>query len=134
MTKVGDQFLEAFVDEDTGKVEWHTWVVRSIRKGRVYATVKMPGVTWGKVSKKHGDYGWLDPVPSWCRQWWYASHPSNLMLRHDKPATLGSTKIGALRSAIKAHKEYSLPEDYPDPTMWQKALDTLNRMLAKERK
>lgn len=24
--------------------------------------------TWGKVSKKHGDSGWLEPIPGWLRQ------------------------------------------------------------------
>ncbi len=27
---------------------------------------KIDGVTWGKRSRKNGDFGWLPSIPSWC--------------------------------------------------------------------
>lgn len=121
--KVGDEYLELFVDEATGKVEWWTHVLRTIRGKWAYATVKNAS-TWGKVSKRHGDYGWKDPVhPLWRTKW---------LISSGRPDKLATTRLAALRYAISSHKRYSEPGDYPDPDMWAKALATLERMLTTE--
>ena len=75
----------AYTDYDrktTSEIE--EWIVRSIKAKRgsksrygavmagakyaiqyVNLTRKLEFVTWGKVSKKAGDYGWLKSIPSW---------------------------------------------------------------------
>lgn len=62
----------AFFDDITGRAstdvkEWH---VRTIKKNRaddatptIYLVLKLDGVTWGKLSKTSGDYGWLPNTP-----------------------------------------------------------------------
>lgn len=69
--KIGQELYTYYVgteDETSGKLSLHTHIVRTIRGGKVYAILK-ESYTWGKRSKKHGDYGWLDPLPAWCRTW-----------------------------------------------------------------
>lgn len=63
------------------------WVVRSIKARRgskskfgvptrfaaeakqfVNITEKIDSLTWGKVSPKHGDVGWLKSIPEFCRK------------------------------------------------------------------
>ena len=61
--KIGDIFYSAYAEE--GKVHISTHVLRTIRGNVAYVIAKNE-CTWGKRSKTHGDYGWLDPVsPSW---------------------------------------------------------------------
>ncbi|MDR8537245.1 hypothetical protein OSC19_26605, partial [Serratia nevei] len=61
-------------DDDKAKVEVTEWIVRSIQKRRnstsdqryVNLAQKLDGITWGKRSRKNGDFGWLPSIPSWC--------------------------------------------------------------------
>ncbi|MCR8493678.1 hypothetical protein [Brucella anthropi] len=122
MTKVGDIYLQVS-DDDSGKITWNEYHVRSIRKGRVYATLKAR-FTWGKVSAKHGDFGWLDPVPAWCRESWQDGN--------EPPMDLARTRIAALKKAITSHEKFSEPDDYPDPALYDKTLTTLRKMLVRE--
>ena len=63
-------------DDDKAKVEVTEWIVRSIQKRRnstsaqryVNLAQKLDGITWGKRSRKNGDFGWLPSIPSWCLQ------------------------------------------------------------------
>lgn len=59
--KIGQELYRYYADDETGKVEMDTYVVRTIRGGVVYAINKNE-FTWGKLSKKNGDFGWLDPI------------------------------------------------------------------------
>ncbi len=126
MIKVGMILHECYVNEPDGKVEWREWHVRTIRGKRVYATVKIPLVSWGKLSKKHGDFGWLDPTPSYCRTWWSTS---------DLGPTwngLTTTKPGAIRAAIKSQKAYGNDEYYEGITNAE-IVAKLEAMLKREK-
>lgn len=59
--KIGKILYRASAD-DENKCELDTFMVRTIRGEFVYAVNKIPGITWGKLSKKNGDFGWLNPV------------------------------------------------------------------------
>jgi len=63
--KKGQDLYSLCVDDD-GKCEMDVYRVRTIRGGLVYA-ILVTSFTWGKRSKKNGDWGWLDPIPYWCR-------------------------------------------------------------------
>ena len=116
--KIGDEFYSYSVD-DNGKVELETHVLRTIRGKYAYAIHKHE-FTWGKRSGKAGDYGWLDPIwPEWRTEWRIAG---------DRPTKRATSKLMAIRQAIKDHQRWSEPDDYPDPTMHAKALKTLQAM------
>ena len=124
MIKVGTILWEIWAEDDTGKINTSEYVVRSIRKGRVNATLKASW-TWGKRSKKHGDFGWLDPIsPEWRKSWPVEDSPAG---------TLATTRKTALIRAIALHKKYGDPSDYSDPEMFERITKTLSTMLKKER-
>ena len=125
MIRVGQVLQELYVNEPDGKTEWHEWHVRTIRGKRIYATVKILNISWGKLSKKHGDYGWLDPTPSYCRVWWSTS---------DLGPTwhgLATTRQGAIRAAIKS-MDYAMDEDYASITVAE-IIAKLEAMLKREK-
>jgi len=84
---------EAFVDFDTARVEYDEWLVSSIQNRygclRVYWKNKIIGLTWGKRSKKHGDYGFLNNIPACCKK--TTKYPELLF---------SASKKGALRCCI----------------------------------
>lgn len=88
------------------KVEFREYILRTIqtRAGRYswekpetwgYWWCKVPGLSWGKRSKKHGDYGWLKNADPICR----VKH----RLQDGRP--YGATKAGAIREEIAAIRE-----------------------------
>lgn len=93
--KAGAFYWKAVFDEEGGKVEVDEYGCRSVRKGRAYLTLK-ESWTWGKRSKKNGDFGWLDPVPAWCRNRVLEGSPGADMFR--------PTKRGALMAALAAER------------------------------
>jgi hypothetical protein len=117
--KVGQILYACYSDGDTGKVSFEEYIVRTIRKGKVYAIMKAP-FTWGKRSTKHGDVGWLDPVPAWCRQ----------RVDGNMCGFLFTTKLQAIRDEIKGHH----PEDFVSPEIAEKALKTLKSLETKNRR
>lgn len=87
--KVGAVLYSASAGTDDGKTytEISEWIVRSIRAKRgtksrngviapfaeharkyVNLIAKVEFVTWGKVSGKTGDRGWLKSIPTYCRR------------------------------------------------------------------
>lgn len=64
---VGQSLYKVWWDDETGKCEVELYIIRSIRKGRVFATKKTE-FTWVKVSKKHGDYGWASYISHWDKE------------------------------------------------------------------
>ncbi len=87
--KVGDTYFRALVDE--GKVIIDEYVLRTMRGGYGYLIDKSP-ITWGKRSKKHGDFGWLDPIPTWLR--------TRFKIENGVPSGFGKSKSAAIRSAL----------------------------------
>lgn len=99
--KVGATWWECFVDDD-GSVEMWEWRIRSIRKGRAFATLKCD-LTWGKLSRRKGDWGWRSSIPRYCRCSWA---PGKTL-----PFGLRSTKLAAVREAQKNYEpEHFLSE------------------------
>ena len=114
--KIGQILYTCYVNEDTGKVDFGEYHVRTIRKGNVYAVWKC-SVTWGKRSSKHGDFGWLDPVPAWCRE------------RADLCSWLFTTKLQAIRNEIKTFD----PTEFKTPEIAEKALKSLKTLETKNK-
>lgn len=96
--KAGTEYFNAWFDDETGKVHVDVAVLRTIRGRFGYMVAKVPGVTWGKLSRKHGDYGWLDPIPDYAR--------SRFVIADGTPAGYGLSKSAAVRSALAAAREF----------------------------
>lgn len=90
----------ADTDYETGRIEYSEIVLQSQQRRR-----KMSGATWygeprlcnywivkncfswGRLSPRQGDYGWLPSIPNWCRRtrWAHLAQPG------------AASKAGALR-------------------------------------
>lgn len=117
--KIGQVLWQASFDTETGKFEWNEYILRTIRGGKAFATMKLPW-TWGKRSKKNGDFGWLDPVsPEW-RRWWLLGKMPDWMDLH-------TTKLAALRYAKKQMEE----GDFDNDDAYRKALKTVDSMITR---
>lgn len=127
--KIGQKLYSVGPLDGDGKIEWDEYIVRTIRGGKVFATCKNSS-TWGKVSKHHGDFGWLDPVHSVWRKSWRVDE--------DIPSwfTIATTRKGALKLAIAQQKKWGSDEDYDDPIPGRndRIVKTLESMLKRERK
>jgi hypothetical protein len=117
--KIGRDLYSLVIDAESGKCEIWTYRIRTMRRGRVYA-ILLASFTWGKVSTKSGDYGWLPNIPAWARRAWSADA---------NPRDLFTTKLAALRSEIK-----TLDVDYfESQEAYDKAMRTLKGMETKHR-
>jgi hypothetical protein len=98
--KVGDTCFSVHVSDD-GKVEFWEYHLRTIRrrpKGTQkigYWFPKLPGVTWGKLSTKHGDCGWLDKNG-------IVDFRVAKAIENGRP--FGATKVGTLRTEIAEYR------------------------------
>lgn len=118
--KVGQTLYRVMTDEEDGTVETMEYVVRIIRAGKVFATMKASHVT---VDTKGN---WLKSIPDWCRVWWYAEVTDTTPHYCRRPADICNSKKAAARAALKLHR----PGDFDDPKMAEKAGRTLKRMAA----
>jgi hypothetical protein len=57
----------------------------------VYLVWRCAGMTWGKLSSKHGHYGWTNAIQDWMRK--------RFPVGDDLPTGLYTTKLAALRYA-----------------------------------
>lgn len=134
--KVGQTIHRVLADHyDTGKVESDIYVVRSIRKGVVFATMKLDGVTWVITERiKFGENrsmkrGWATSIDPCFRSSWDQGG--------ELPSGFGTTKGAAIRSEIKAVRSYIARLDAGDEEelgIANRALKTLERMNAKSKK
>lgn len=115
MTRVG-QTLYQILHEDDGKPTVEEWIVRTVRGDKATAIWKLAGITWGKRSKKHGDFGWLDPLPAWTRQTWRIEGTGPLGLR--------TTKKAAVAEALKNAE----PDDFDTPEQFERYVAGLKRI------
>lgn len=116
MIKPGDT-LYAILHEDDGTPTVERWIVRTVRGGKATAIWKLTH-TWGKRSKKHGDFGWLDPIPAWCRKSWRIAGSS-------LPVGLYWTKAEAIKAEQKA--EY-IPDDFDNQAQFEKYTSMIAKM------
>lgn len=117
--KVGQSLFMIFCDETTGKVEIAEWIVRTIRGGKVSAIWKFES-TWGKRSKKNGDFGWLPNIPAWARETWRVdSEPNNLK----------TTKLSAIRKEMRSidRRWFESDEAFEKAKKNLKSLETRNK-------
>lgn len=117
----GDIYYEASRDHETGKVEIDEHVLRTIRGKYGYLVLKA-SFTWGKRSGKTGDYGWLDPIPAWCRQ--------KFRLESGPPKLYARSKSQALRLAL-ADERQSIAEGFGEATS-EKIVKTLEAWIKRE--
>lgn len=129
--KIGDEYFHLFIDESTGEHEWWIYRVRSVQNRvtksmfpdlipdhvtRYVYAIQINEFTWGKRSKKHGDFGWLDPISSvWRDKWKVGTKPHGLFL----------TKKQALKAEMA---EYDA-RNYDSPEIADKVLKKLKRMI-----
>ncbi len=92
-------------------IDVNEWVVRSIQCKRgtkskfgfkniypedsaqyVNVTQRLDGITWGKLSKKTGDYGWKKSIP--------AEYREQFQVGADLPSGFYTTKLQALKYAL----------------------------------
>ena len=96
--KVGTEYFRAWYDDEAGKVVIDVETLRTIRGRFGYLIEKVPGVTWGKLSKKHGDFGWLPNIPDYAR--------TRFLISDGVPDGYGLTKSAAVRSALAAARRH----------------------------
>lgn len=113
------QTLYMIGGEPDGKATVETWMIRTIRGGKITAIWKLSH-TWGKRSRKHGDYGWLDPIPAWCRKTWRDEG------KRSGPYawSLFTTKRAAVQDALRTTQ----PDDFDTPQQYERHIDSLKRM------
>lgn len=111
--KPGKVYYHISADDD-GKLAAETWIVRTVRGGKVTAIWKLPW-TWGKRSTKTGDYGWLARIPAWCRRTWPVG---------SEPFGLFTTKRAAIQHELKRSK----PDHFDTPEQYTAFVAKLKRM------
>jgi hypothetical protein len=123
--KVGQKLYTVCSDEETGKSVLDTYIVRTIRRGRVYATLFEKGLTWVKRSSKHGDFGWAQNIPSWCRKVTVEGTAFRNLFTTKRQAWVAQEK-----SFLKLKIDYE--EDAEFQVACDKILRTCKMMIAKE--
>lgn len=114
--KVGQILFCIYPDaDDEGKPIVEQWHVRSIRGGKITA-IWFSSTTWGKRSKKHGDFGWLDPIARYARKSWKVDGPL--------PWGLFTTKKQVVRFELKIAQA----SDFDDPANLERWVAALKRM------
>lgn len=133
LLKPGASFWGARVetDLDTGKssVEIIEWKIKSILNRRpqkdlppvptAFFVQKVDGLTWVKLSKKTGDYGWAPNIAEIQRSSCHVGHelPSGLATTKAKACELAKAKLESRNDQrMRIAKQYALaiPDDDPD--------------------
>lgn len=115
MPKIGAIYWGLYVDSEDGKVEWEKYYVRSIRRGRIAATLM--DETFCRVSKRGKEINiyWVKNIPQWARQYW---------MKGKTHRRLRPTKLQAIKRQIQRHHQ----DQFDSPEIAAKALVTLKRM------
>ena len=118
--KIGQKLYCIDFDTDSGKCSTSVYIVRTIRGGFIYAIFKLKDVTWGKKSKKNGDFGWLDPIESIWREKTILGNKFN---------SIHTTKKQAWRACAKRINNWNL---HIDLTIKEKIIKTCKRMIKRK--
>lgn len=125
MTKLTvGQSLYSISNEPDGKATVDTYVVRTIRGGKITAIWKLAGITWGKRSPKTGDYGWLAKIPAWCRKTWTIASMEKAGRSGPFAYSLFTTKRAAILDAIKS----AVADDFDTVEQFDRYVSSLKRM------
>ncbi|GEM_PF-5871865 len=111
--KIGETLWLCTLDDETGRPSsYDQFVVRTKRGGKFFAVLKEKGLTWVKKSKRHGDWGWDDSIPDYCR---YSCKVG------EKFEGLERTKPHALRTAkrLRAAREKRMQKRYNAEASWR---------------
>ena len=110
----------AFIDDDLS-ISFTKYVLRSARLcserigavttyyQRVLAIAKIKDLTWVKLSKNHGDFGWASYIPSYCKHAFSVDAEGKIDL---KLSGLRLTKKGALK--VERKRLLTQQKRYPD--------------------
>jgi len=95
MINKGDIFYGAWISvlsaaNEHSAIEMEEWHVTKVDKNGIYLKQKTR-ISWGKLSKKHGDFGFLPNIPDYYKK---LVPPNETMISQG----LYKTKIGAYRS------------------------------------
>lgn len=122
---------QARIDDETGRVTYHEWVLRSVQTRKrsmgitwyqprktYYWIEKVAGETWVKRSKKHFDYGWSKNIPHYYR----FEHTDSF------PPPYSASKPGALAKLAQYQRKMQKlwgdepDEDFPDDLTYTQKL------------
>lgn len=81
-------------------------------------------VTWGKVSKKHGDFGWQKNIPHYYRRQWVQGRDD-----YERYHNMYSTPLAAWLSALKKSKKM----EFETPEAKSKALSSIKSQITRQR-
>ncbi|AGH31500.1 hypothetical protein LOKG_00064 [Loktanella phage pCB2051-A] len=141
--KVGDTRYRADVWE--GKIDIDEWVLRSNQMRKTYGFLthggpfnvfswvrKIPGVTWSKQSKKHGDFGFHKSIPEIYRR----THlgPGSCPFRPTKLGALMELRAST-NKRLKTHGDEAFEgdEDYPPEIGHKAELKIIDAAIKRER-
>lgn len=126
---------KAYLDDDSLQArvqisEWHVRIIKRQRAGdaieTVYLTNKAEAVTWGKLSRRSGDYGWLPKIP--------ASFRDSFKLSEYMGQGYGTTKSKAIALAIGQEKHrirrYEAWGKEPNNPGYQEHIDDCMRCIS----
>ncbi len=124
-------------DDDKAKVEVTEWIVRSIQKRRnstsaqryVNLAQKLDGITWGKRSRKNGDFGWLPSIPSWCLQQFREGGELPFGFYTTRLAALKFAKVSLQEEVQYCEEELKKPQAEEDTLQLQGELVENQRLL-----
>lgn len=73
LIKIGDKFYSICLIIESSRtdksiLEVEEWIVTKVNSSGIYLKEKLDVVTWGKLSSKTGDYGFLPNTPSYCKK------------------------------------------------------------------
>lgn len=120
---VGQELHYVSWNDEDGKCELKLYIIRSIRKGTIHATLKWEH-TWVKLSTKAGDYGWAKYISRWEKE----------RFREDGkyPAKISLTKLDAWKKAKQEVEDYSYFDDVENgEAMKAKLLRTITTQITK---
>ena len=121
--KKGTVRYSAWANDETGRIEYSEWVLRSIqnRNGRLnaYWVEKINGLTWGKLSTKNGHFGFLNNIPKGCRSTYSVNY-----------LPYSATKLGALKECINNLKA-TIKKYGEDEKGWEDSVFTDGQLLDK---
>jgi len=120
--KVGDIWYSIDYDSETGRASFDEWHIRCIRKGVAHATLKCD-LSWGKLSRRHYDYGWFRNVPALCKCKW--------RIGGSWTGGLSPTKLQACMDEVK-EDDFSWFTD--DEALQHRMKKSLNRLLSRTTK
>lgn len=150
--KVGAVLYIASSDTDEDRkttTEIQEWVVRSIRAKRgsksrygiahpgatdvakyVNVTQKLEHVSWGKCSRKNGDYGWLKSIPTWATRQFRVGAALPLGM-YTTPRAALIFAINRLEESILRNKQRMAEESVPSEIEeWQRYIEDTEAEVA----